>query len=328
MKIRLISDLHIDINRNFPLKFDDEQKKMFTLVAGDVSGVPDMSIAWMKENIKRGAFISGNHDVYEAYDTIEDVKQKFHDAFPATADVTYFDDEVGVISKDIGENVLLVADVMYTDYLLPIKFVNPNGTRKLNIELADPRRGCRGGMNDFNYGECKKHYDGINGKTRQDKDIYRLVPEYYLEHHENAMKHITEVIESNAGKNVILMTHHCMSPRCLDDNYSHDNINASYASDKEEWIKQHPNIKCVVSGHIHCRKSFKINDTLYVMNALGYCADHLRQWHDGEYVSWTPECIIDTDSWTVEWKPHVNEAWEKEHDAALKKFKELMPFFL
>lgn len=58
MKIRVISDLHIDINEKHPITYDDD---IFTIIAGDISGDPVLSTQWINDNIKNGIFIHGNH---------------------------------------------------------------------------------------------------------------------------------------------------------------------------------------------------------------------------------------------------------------------------
>lgn len=316
MKIRLLSDLHIDINHMYPLDLmeyglDD----MFTLIAGDVSGSPRLTAEWLKKNVHQGAFICGNHDVYETSMPIEDVKSFYHREFPDNGNVVFFDADVGVLAKEIDDDVLLVADVLYTDY-------NLDGKVQRNIFNADPWRNyIRHGMNDFNFGRTRTRLPGINDRNMADDGICRLVPECYVAHHDRAFAKITEIVESNRDKQILLMTHHGLSPKCLDENYTHDNLDASYVSNKEDWIKSHPNIKCIVSGHVHCRKSFKVGDALYVMNALGYCSQNLMQ-HDestNESKMWTPDCVIDTSSWTVSWNLLKNEAWDKQFQKDLEK---------
>lgn len=330
MKIRLISDLHRDINYHYPLDLhsigDDD---IFTIVAGDVSGSPIGASRWLKKNINHGAFISGNHDVYDTELKIEDIKKFFASEFPFDSDITYFDYEVGVLSKDIGDNVLLIADVLYTDYAYPIEYRNPTGDVKKNLCIADPwRSGFRGGMNDFNYGTCYKKWAGLNDSSSSNEG--RLVPEYYLEHHIASFDAITKIVESNPTKDILLMTHHCISPKCIDDAYDNESLNASYVSDKEAWIIAHPNIKCICSGHIHARKSFKVGNALYVMNALGYCGEHYKEWSNEvhAYVPWTPNCIIDTTSWTVEFKPYDIPGWNKIYEQHQEKMKKILPFLI
>ena len=314
MKIRILSDIHQDINYKYPLDLNvNGENDVFTIAAGDVGGSLDEIIKWIKNNIKHGAFISGNHDVYDSDDAIENIKQNLSKEFPLDADITYFDNDVGIIAKNITNDIMIVADVMYTDYLLPIPYRN-NGDPKSNMRLADPFCNRRGGMNDFVYGRCKKDY-GDMCKVKED-NLFRLIPQYYLDHHNQAFNAITDVIEANKDKQIILVTHHGLSPQCLDDNYSHDDLDASYASNKEKWILAHPNIKLIVSGHVHCRKTFMVGNTRYVMNALGYCSRHLKQYsHETkQYEYWTPNCFVDTDDWSVKWMPSTNSQWHETYE--------------
>ena len=56
MKIRVISDLHIDVNEEIPLKYDDDT---FTIICGDISNDAAITAQWVHENIKRGLFVGG-----------------------------------------------------------------------------------------------------------------------------------------------------------------------------------------------------------------------------------------------------------------------------
>lgn len=324
MKIRLISDLHIDINERYPLDLHENgSNDVFTLIAGDVSGYPKMTIEWIKHNVHQGAFICGNHDAYDSMYTIEDIKDMYHREFPENGNVAFFDNDVGAISKEIADGILLVADVMYTDYALPIRPDNPKGDERVNMDLADPYVSRnRSGMNDFNYGRCKKAI-GEHAFEMLEPGVFRLTPENYLAHHRRAFAKITKTIEQNKDKQIILMAHHGLSPQCLDSNYDAGNLAASYVSDKESWIKDHPNIKLVFSGHIHCRKIFNVGSTLYAMNSCGYCRRHLKQIDakTGKMESWTPDCFLDTSNWTVEWHHSTNDAWDKQYakDNAMMK---------
>ena len=50
MKIRLISDLHLDINANYDLDFKVEGlDDIFTIVAGDICGSPSKASLWLKQ---------------------------------------------------------------------------------------------------------------------------------------------------------------------------------------------------------------------------------------------------------------------------------------
>ena len=38
MKLRIISDLHVDVNHSIPLEYDEYDDDVFTVVCGDISG--------------------------------------------------------------------------------------------------------------------------------------------------------------------------------------------------------------------------------------------------------------------------------------------------
>ena len=59
MRIRIISDIHCDINSNdiYNYNFNDD----FVICCGDISGDRFATEKWIKNNIKSGIFIAGNH---------------------------------------------------------------------------------------------------------------------------------------------------------------------------------------------------------------------------------------------------------------------------
>lgn len=335
MKIRLISDLHIDVNDTYGVSIPDND--VFTLIAGDICGTVDNTIEWVKNNVKRGAFCAGNHIVYNPkvreyketmhYDKIEPIetlKQRLHEAFPLDSDITFFDDDVGVLAKEICDGVLLVADVAYTDYKLRIKGVNPTGDYKRNMWMSEPKFGRGSYLNDFVYGFTKRKmydkepWDGPDLRYGTPRGLWQLRPKYYRNHHNRVWRKITQIVESNPNKNIILMTHHCISKKCISAEYVDDALNASYVSNKDAWIRKHPNIKLILSGHVHHRAHFKVGETLYVLNPLGYCRDTMKQFNPetNKMEMWTPHCFVDTDTWELAYEPYENEDWEEKKKAA------------
>lgn len=63
MKLRIISDIHADINqeRNYQFDFGED----FVIACGDISGDRITTEMWIRSNIKRGVFVEGNHLGYE-----------------------------------------------------------------------------------------------------------------------------------------------------------------------------------------------------------------------------------------------------------------------
>ena len=333
MKIRLVSDLHIDVNEDYGVSLTEHgDNDVFTLVAGDICGTVDTTISWMRKNVKRGAFCAGNHIVYDPSATrhestkipIEDLKMRLHDEFPLDSDVTFMDYDVGVMQKTICENLLLVADVMYTDYKLKIPTINESGDYRFNMRLAEPSNGLgRGYLNDFVYGYTKKpmykkeKWDDGTSIYGTPSGLWHLRTKYYRDHHMKAWRKVNEIVESNPEKDIILMTHHCLSKKCISEDYCNDSLNASYVSDKDGWIRRHPNVKLILSGHVHHRTHFNIGKTLYVLNPLGYCRDTATQFNPetNESEMWTPHCFVDTDTWKLSYEPYDNANWRERLDA-------------
>ena len=98
MQIRVLSDIHIDINENYPIpSFEDD---IFTIVAGDISGDPVISSYWIEDNIKNGLFVHGNHDlVYNKLEQpLQEQKLIFKNKFPLDANVSYLDNQYKIVN--------------------------------------------------------------------------------------------------------------------------------------------------------------------------------------------------------------------------------------
>ena len=326
MKIRVISDLHIDVNERFPFSLKGEGKDVYALVAGDVSGGSKATANWIKQNIHNGCFIVGNHDPAYNEDgiTIQQHKLNLHNKFPLENNVTFLDESVGLMTKEIpGTNILVIGSTLYTDYKYMEAhtrrtFENNNKWRKehndelltvegVNMSMASPRIG-RGGLNDFIWGHVPDEKNP--GKQRH------LEPEDCLKWFNDTFTKIKWLVESNKDKDIIVMTHHGPSPKVISERYVGASLNASYVSDLEWFILANPNIKAWVCGHVHNVTIDKIGDTLLVCNPRGYERDF-------EAGDWNPNTFIDTDKWEVvteDWKSSekLSKARKSYSDAALK----------
>ena len=55
MKLTILSDLHIDINKNYD--FSNLKDQEFVIICGDIAGNPIQVKQFIQENISRGLFI-------------------------------------------------------------------------------------------------------------------------------------------------------------------------------------------------------------------------------------------------------------------------------
>jgi len=273
MKIRVLSDLHVDVNDFYPkyksLQLTDND--VFTIVAGDTAGSPEIAIDWIQKNVQKGLVISGNHIVYSGGKRpIQDLKQQMALAFPKESPITYLDHMTGVMSKEI-DDILFVGTTLYTDYTLSPDIPAENAMRYAGSRSL--------GLNDFCIGYTKS----------QDK-IRPIIPPDYRRWFIESKKEMTRIIETNPNKEVVVITHHCPSERCCTDEWNL--LNPSYASNLENFIKEHPNIKLWIAGHVHQRKNFKIENCLVLMNPRGY----EFEW---EALRFNPNTFVETKDWSI-----------------------------
>ena len=378
-KFRVISDLHLDYNHDYPVKL--KKDGIFTLIAGDLCGeshvihtkssrkeltvhvnmeafqkkfgdkakvvfkytkpenkdigewsVNGKQVAlreckvsisgewkdgdkvtveiyrpsdWVDKNISSGLLVAGNHVVYtHTKKPIEDIKKGLSEQYPIDSNFSFLDQSTGIMSKEV-DGILFIGSTLYTNYELKIKNFNPSGNVTTNMRVASPKM-SGGGLNDFNYGRT---VEGTYKKQPWDDDdgIYFLTPENYLRFFNRTFAEIKRLVEENKDKEIVILTHHCPSPKCAYGEYVDNGLNASYMSDLTDFIIKHKNIKCWVCGHVHHRASFKIGDCLCIMNPLGYIKH-------GEYVenggNWSPNTFVNTKTWTVEKEEYSNKTWD------------------
>ena len=88
MKFLPISDLHLDINRDYP--FSLPSTDIFVVGAGDFSGYMEDTVKWLGNNVKNGVFVEGNHIGYNnRKHSIQYWEGQLEKAFPVVSNITY-----------------------------------------------------------------------------------------------------------------------------------------------------------------------------------------------------------------------------------------------
>ena len=276
--LRIISDLHYDQGINQDEYFDEKIGQKF------LKKYADITLTKYFTN-QRVFFTGGNHDVYvKGFDTIYDINNMHKKEFPLTHSFWKY------INNDwvwiLGTDVALIGSTFYTDYEYNTwtlesfnshlkawdTLINAYGFKTEYEEVTDlsidqiikeNQLIAQGAMNDFSWG-----YEAPG---------QHLTPYTYRELHLQSKKEIlrcyNEIINQNPKAKVILMTHHCLSEKCIDERFYGSKNNCSYISDLENWLCENmPNLRLVISGHVHCRKDFTFgkNDKRYIINACGY----------------------------------------------------------
>lgn len=263
---------------------------------------------WIKEHISKGILVAGNHIVYNHYNkTIEDLKENLANKFSLKSNISFLDNATGVMSKEV-DGILFIGTTLYTDYEYVSEVLKDrlNGVPidqiiDFNCGIASPKF-SGGGLNDFNYGrtrECKYIRSPDCGKL----DWYYLRPKNYLDFFNRSFAEIKSIVENNKDKDIVIVTHHGISPKCISKEYVRNDMNASYISNLEDFIRSHKNIKCWCCGHVHHRADFKIGQCRVVMNPLGYCKYGQFLKNKENERDWSFNTFVDTKTWTVSYDP-------------------------
>lgn len=151
MKIRILSDLHLDINQKIPFLLED--KEIFTVLCGDISGNPEQTIEWINQNIKQGVFVEGNHIGYDSQHSIQYIENLLSAEYPTTATVTYLKNGFKMV-----DDIVFVGGILWTDFNLYGKAFQT--LHKLYASQL---------MNDFRYNYTNtKHIKEENRKNFQE----------------------------------------------------------------------------------------------------------------------------------------------------------------
>ena len=239
MRVRIMSDLHIDVNRN---DFVLEDKDTFTLIAGDIAGDVNLIKKWVRENINNGIFIEGNHCIYEGM-PLQKVYEELKKEFPLKDNVSFLQNTY----KIVGDYVF-VGCTLWTDF-------------RLDSWGYYSQKTASKGMNDYRYGL----YVGEDGKIR------KLKTTDTIEEFRKSIKFINSTCKAFPNKNLVLITHHCPSIKCSDERFINNMLNPAFISNLEPFIIAHPNIKYWICGHCH-RPSLveEIGQCKLIMNTRGY----------------------------------------------------------
>lgn len=306
MKIRILSDLHLDVNSNEPFSLKD--KDTFTVLCGDISGDPEITKEWICENLKSGVFVAGNHLVYNSRGkSIQELREEM--ASGDTGDVTYLDCMVKgcPITKEIDKNTVIIGSTMYTNFKLRGKY---DQNQPEDLIIMRNKRLSLGCMNDYCWGQVKK----------EDGTMRSLHPDDLEEGFTNFFCELRAFSEANPNKSIIVVTHYCPSAKSISEEYLDNNNNSSYVSELDDFILKHPNIKLWCCGHVHHQGSYKIGDCLVVMNPRGY----VGRLEDKKFDS---RLYVDTKDWSLH--RHRKTADEKaKYEARRNEFLKYAPFFI
>jgi predicted phosphohydrolase len=263
MRLQLLSDLHLENwrQRHYPLGFQKAFQKLcgmttpqnetskwvgrppskYLFLAGDI-GYPygllykDL-LTFASMNYERVFLTTGNHEYYAPDRTMSQTNE-------------YIEKMVGQMS-----NVHFLNN-SYVDLDVGVKTYRVIGSTLWTHIPVDKYRECQDHANDYRY------ITSETGKLVTPHEISTL--------HQTAMNFIKKTVDASKNKDVIVLTHHLPTYQLIATKYLHYTFLHLYATELEDFIKEHPQLKLWMCGHTHTAMKTKIGNALCLCNPYGY----------------------------------------------------------
>ena len=232
MKLHILSDLHLEFVSFTPPAVDAD----VVILAGDTSP-GHHGVRWAREAFsnKPVLYLMGNHEFYG-----HEIPKLTH-ALMEEMDGT----NVHVLENtavEIGD-VVFLGCTLWTDFAL-------GNDPSIGAVVAE------GAINDFK-------------RIRWSADGSRLRAEKLRAMHSDSILWLQQQFEANAGRKIVVLTHHAPSPRSIPPKFQGDPLNCAFASDLEALVEA-SNAQLWVHGHIHSQSDYRIGETRVIANPRGY----------------------------------------------------------
>lgn len=247
MRLDIVSDIHYEFFRQDSFAdFLPESPSETLLVAGDLLYgfprfrqllAPDEVPTWNRfldsitSAYKDVYFVMGNHD-YWGCDFVTAV---------SLAKSRFVDTNFHVLQNDtvnLSDDVLLFGATMWT------KITDPQDEAK-----------AQWSMNDYRYTRYKNRPLMVSDVTADCVKSFGC---------------LTEVVEANPDKQIVVLTHHAPSERSHNYERYGNSMKFAYCNNFDAFIEDHPNIKLWVHGHDHEFHDYVIGETRVFANPFGY----------------------------------------------------------
>ena len=255
--IRVISDLHIDINsRDGVLPhfgFEDNINDTdLVLIAGDISGhykTTALFLEKLADKLKGDTqivVVGGNHLGYEHLCSKPYENTKEHSNLVLR---TQFD----------GSPIafLEVDDIKYKDYTIVGCTLYSNFKYYNNQKHAQSI--AERNINDFRYVLTMDYDNGCIRPVNTDD---------YIKWYNKSINYINDVLDR--GDKTIVVTHFAPSEYSIGNKYVGSSLNPYYCTDLKNFIKSHNNLKLWVHGHVHDYFNYMLGNTRVVCSPYGY----------------------------------------------------------
>jgi predicted phosphodiesterase len=238
MKLWVLSDLHLDVNRRHPLQLPDPRPPHDAVViAGDICqgiGQGLRFIAGEGLNARPVLYVAGNHEFYDR-------------------------DRRGEL--DVGRSA---AAGLRNIHLMERDSVTVGGVQFLGCTL----------WTDYAYAGIREQARAMHCAAQRLND-HRLIrngtglwlPQHCLDEHVASRSWLAERLARESPHAKVVVTHHAPSRRSVEPRYRDDLLTAAFASDLDELVGR---ATLWVHGHMHAPADYRLNGCRVVANPRGY----------------------------------------------------------
>lgn len=273
MKIRVVSDLHVDVNKCYDFGFLSNPENVdLNIICGDVGGDYQCEQELLDKINIPTVCVAGNHLGYN-YDNFQSLNNMIcHDNLwdctkrdcikrlthkynnPKQNYVTYLENNYITFDKYV-----IFGGCMYSDFCLYGK------NHKSTCKHVASRW-----LNDFRYVFT---YTTSNGPVRP------ITPTDYIRWNTIFKKQLSKCIKDNPDRDIIVVTHFAPSIKSIESKYLNrpnrlnspgSELNAVYACDLEQFIQDNPQIKLWTHGHVHSCFNYNVGQCKVICSPYGY----------------------------------------------------------
>ena len=265
MKIRIISDLHMDLlNSNDSYELPVVKADILVL-AGDINTGTKADM-FILEQLKFNdvIYIMGNHEGYGQ--VLSDLVQKFYGETTAK------------INRQASEKGYKGSLYFLENTAVEIKGIRFLGTTLWSDFDNESPKAMADALNLTNDYQFIKNYTS----DLYNAQIGNILPEQTIQLHKKSMAFLEKQFNQAYNEKTVVVSHHLPSFKSLDEKKKNKPYSWSYASNLDKFVAQ-SKAKLWIHGHSHTSNDYMIGDTRIVCNPRG-CYNNLNPHFNAELI--------------------------------------------
>ncbi|WP_248321951.1 metallophosphoesterase [Caballeronia sp. Sq4a] len=259
MKIRVLSDLHLECDEPLAIPYADAD---LVVLAGDIHNHAE-GLRWAAENFDSGVpivYVPGNHEYYDG--EFGAMEAAMHDAARSVDNVHYLNNAALVDRKGAWR---VLGTTLWTDFAL-------FGAGENEIEKA--KEACAKVMLDYR-GLIQLAWPEPDGEPRA------FTPDDSLALHVQARAWLESELAKPFAGQTIVVTHHAPLRESLAPRYAEDIVSAGFINHLPALAREP--VALWIHGHTHTAFDYTVNGTRVVCNPRGYFDKRTQRWENPEF---------------------------------------------